>query len=64
MNTLHDYQTGEYIREATSAETEASVEAAKHDGGCGVILIAADDGAILRADDAGAADARRVYVQD
>ena len=38
--TLHDYQTGEAIRSATEAELTASIEAARHDGGAGVITIA------------------------
>jgi len=39
-NALHDYQTGEYIRQATPDESAASLEAAQHDGGAGVILVA------------------------
>ena len=34
---LTDYNTAEVIREATEDEYDASVEAAKHDGGAGVI---------------------------
>lgn len=60
---LYDYLTGDYIREATEAETLASREAAESDGGAGVILID-EDGRILRADDRGADDARRCYVAD
>ena len=37
--TLMDYRTGEYIREATEEELAASIEAASHDGGRGVILV-------------------------
>lgn len=37
--TLHDYKTGEYIREATEAELAASIDAAEHDGGSGVIQV-------------------------
>ena len=56
---LMDYHTGEDIRAATEEEIEASREA----GDTGVILLAAD-GSILQADDAGADEARRVYVQE
>ena len=56
---LIDYHTGEDIRAATGEEIEASQVA----GVEGVILLAAD-GSILRADDAGADEARRVYVQE
>jgi len=37
--TLHDYKTGEAIRPATTAELSASIEAAKTDGGAGVIVV-------------------------
>ena len=37
--SLHDYKTGEYIRPATPAEIAASIEAAKTDGGAGVIVV-------------------------
>ena len=37
--SLHDYQTGELIRAATPEEMSASVEAAEHDGGAGVIEV-------------------------
>ena len=60
---LHDYATGAYIRPATRSERDASREAAESDGGAGVILVD-DDGRILRADDARADDARRVYVEE
>ena len=56
---LMDYRTREDIRAATAEEVEASRDA----GPEGVILLAAD-GSILRADDAGADAARRVYVQN
>jgi hypothetical protein len=56
---LMDYHSREDIRAATSEEVEASRGA----GPEGVILLAAD-GSILRADDAGADAARRVYVQN
>jgi hypothetical protein len=36
---LCDYQTGADIREATAAETQASIEAAEVDGGVGVIVV-------------------------
>ena len=55
---LMDYHTGEDIRAATAEEIDASADA----GPEGVILLAAD-GSILQADDAGADEARRVYVQ-
>jgi hypothetical protein len=56
---LMDYHTREDIRAATAEEIDASADA----GPEGVILLAAD-GSILRADDAGADEARRVYVQN
>lgn len=37
--TLHNYKTGEAIRPATAAELAASIEAAKTDGGAGVIVV-------------------------
>lgn len=37
--TLYNYETGAAIRQATDAEIAASVEASKHDGGAGVILV-------------------------
>lgn len=46
--SLHDYATGDYIREATAAELDESLEAASHDGGAGVIEI----------------DGRPCYVED
>jgi len=36
---LYDYATAEYIRPATTDELAASVAAAEHDGGVGVILV-------------------------
>lgn len=45
--TLMTYDTAETLREATEAETAASIEAAKHDGGAGVIEV----------------DGRRCYVE-
>ena len=39
MATLHDYQTGEYLREATREEHIESVQAANRDGGRGVITV-------------------------
>lgn len=38
--TLHDYATGEDLRPATAAEAAASREAARSDGGSGVIQVA------------------------
>lgn len=38
-NDLRDYNTADYVRAATRAELEASREAAKHDGGAGVIKV-------------------------
>ena len=35
--SLHDYETGEYIRPATQEELDESVSAAECDGGAGVI---------------------------
>lgn len=37
--TLHVYDTGEELRDATPAEHAASIEAARHDGGAGVIEV-------------------------
>lgn len=37
--TLHDYSTGEYLRDATQEETDESIAAARTDGGAGVILV-------------------------
>jgi hypothetical protein len=37
--SLFNYDTGTYIRPATQAELEASREAAKSDGGAGVITV-------------------------
>ena len=39
MADLINYQTGEFIRTATAAELAASIEAAKNDGGSGVIAV-------------------------
>jgi len=39
MADLMNYSTGEFIREATQQELAASIEAATHDGGSGVILV-------------------------
>jgi hypothetical protein len=36
---LHNYKTGESIRNATPEELQASAEAAQHDGGSGVIVV-------------------------
>jgi len=36
---LIDYRTGDVIREATQTEYDASVDAAQHDGGHGVISV-------------------------
>ena len=40
--SLINYQTGEYLRRATSAECLASHTAARIDGGSGVILVTVD----------------------
>jgi hypothetical protein len=61
MARLMDYATAEYIREATTEEVRASIEATRTDGGAGVIAIDAD-GRILREDETGPG-ARRVYVE-
>lgn len=45
---LYDYQTAEALRNATAEELAASVAAAEHDGGAGVIE----------------ADGRSCYVQE
>ena len=37
--TLHRYDTGEELRAATASELAESVEAARHDGGAGVIRV-------------------------
>ena len=36
---LMDHQSGEMIRRATAAEETASIEAAKTDGGHGIIIV-------------------------
>jgi hypothetical protein len=36
---LYDYETANYLRRATAAETRESVEASKHDGGAGAIRV-------------------------
>ncbi len=45
---LCDYETGEVIRRATAEEQAESIEAARRDGGAGVIVV----------------DGRRCYVED
>ena len=42
---LYLYRTGEYLRPATTYETEASITAARTDGGAGVIAVPVDHGA-------------------
>ena len=37
--TLHDYQSGDFIRRATPQESADSIEAAKSDKGAGVITV-------------------------
>lgn len=39
MATLHDYRTGEVLREAAADELAASIDAAERDGGAGVIEV-------------------------
>lgn len=39
VGDLHNYKTGDYIREATEEETIESIETAKNDGGAGVIIV-------------------------
>lgn len=46
--TLHDYRTGEIIRNATAAELKASREAALRDGGAGVIPVILSKSAIRK----------------
>ena len=58
---LCDYYWGDVIRAATRAEIVASRDAAKRDGGAGVILLDID-GNIIAGDDRDACDARRVFV--
>jgi len=36
---LHDYLTGDYLRAGTAEEKIRSIEAARHDGGAGVIEV-------------------------
>ena len=36
---LHDYEGGDYLRPATSAEAAESIAAARADGGAGVIAV-------------------------
>lgn len=47
MASLMNYETGEYIREATEEERDESARTAEHDGGAGVIMVTID-GADLR----------------
>jgi|688.fasta_scaffold00460_20 hypothetical protein len=42
MASLMSYQTGDFVREATAEELAESIEAAKHDGGSGVISVEID----------------------
>jgi len=60
---LMDYNTNEELGEATDEQVQASREAAKMDGGAGVILIDSV-GQVLEVSDQGAEYARRCYVQD
>jgi hypothetical protein len=60
---LHDYYTNACLRVAKPAELEASRNAAKHDGGSGVILLTSD-GRIVEQDDRESRLARRVYVAE
>ena len=46
MADLMNYQTGEFIRTATADELAASIKAAEHDGGSGVISIEIDGKAV------------------
>ncbi len=39
VGDLHDYKTGDCIRAATAGELAASIDAAKTDGGAGVIAV-------------------------
>lgn len=39
MADLMDYETASFIRTATESERKRSEEAAKHDGGAGVIIV-------------------------
>lgn len=58
---LLDYYTGARLGAATREQRDASLEAAKHDGGSGVILIDRRWN-VIRADDQDADDAVRCYV--
>ena len=58
---LCDYYWGDVIRKATRAEIVASRDAAKHDGGVGVILLDINEN-IIAGDYHDACDARRVFV--
>ena len=61
--TLCDYHTGAAMRPATAEHLEASREAARWDGGVGVILV--DEAwQLVAADEPGAAEATRCYVQE
>lgn len=42
MPDLMNYRTNEYVREATDAEYQDSVEQAHHDGGAGAINVEVD----------------------
>lgn len=60
---LMDYYTGAYMRPATKEQRDASREAAKHDGGAGVILVSGD-WRVVDQTDAEATDAVRCYVSE
>jgi hypothetical protein len=62
---LFDYYTAEYLGPATREQRDASRRAAKFDGGAGVILIIGGaGGSVIFAQDRGAKDAQRCYVQE
>lgn len=61
MADLRDYDTGDYIGEATEAQVRTSAEVAQIDGGAGVLCID-DDGDVVE-QPAGRRDVRRVYVE-
>ena len=62
--SLNDYHTGARMRAATREQRDASREAAKLDGGAGVILVG-ENWDVLRADDVTDQDAVvRCFVQE
>jgi hypothetical protein len=60
---LLDYNTGAYMQAATREQRDASREAARWDGGAGVILVD-ESFRLVRPQDARSDEAVRCYVQE